>query len=156
MLKLITATAVAAAAFASSASAQPLGRADLARYDARAAQTLGERLVLCDLASYFATGPDLDAQRVYVKRDAFRFEPSFPTAITRGGHWHDGDLERAYQRYRAAGQVSTVEVDALRTRYGVEMERLFRRANVGERRFFQAQASFCRDLARGSWRAAVR
>ena len=152
-------TFAAAAAFctvASAASAQSWGRPDLGRFDARAAQSPAERLVLCDLASYFATAPDLDAHRVYIQRDNYRFEPSFPLAITRGGEWHDEELERAYLRQLRAGQVSSQEVHALRQQYGTEMERAFRRANVGERRFFQSQASFCRDLVRSSWQSAWR
>ena len=157
MFKILRTLAAGAALLvaAGSASAQPYGRPDLARYDARTAPTLAQRLVLCDLASYFATGPDFDAQRLYLKRDNFRFELSTPTAITRGGGWHDEDQERAYFRYRDSGQVTSDEVHALRDQYGLEMERAFANARVGERRFFQDQGRFCRDLARASWRQAA-
>jgi hypothetical protein len=148
--------AAALAAVAAPAAAQWPGRADLSRYDARTARTLGEQLVLCDLASFFATGPDLDAHRIYVQRDNFRFDATTPTAITRGGDWHDEDLQRAYQRHRAAGRVTSGEIDVLRDQYGPEMERAFQRVSVGERRFFGEQARFCRDLARASWRQSAR
>ncbi len=154
MPKFVNTLAAAAAliAAAPAAVAQPYGGPDLARYDARQARTVGEQLVLCDLASYFGTGPALDAHRVYVKRDTNWFEPSFPLAITRGPQWHDHDLERAFLRHRQAGRVTTQEVDALKSRYGPEMERMFRTTRPGEQRFFQRQARFCRDLVRASWR----
>ena len=157
MFKIATTLAAAAGVFAvaSAAAAQPAGRPDLARYDARNAQTLAERLVLCDLASYFGTQPDLDAHRVYIQRDNYRLDATFPAAILRGGQWHDEDLERAYLRYRAAGAVEG-DVSAVRQQYGTEMGRAFRQTTVGERRFFLSQSTFCRDLARGSWRAAAR
>ena len=150
MKTLVTGAALLAAAPA--AVAQPFGEPDLGRFDATRAQTLGQQLVLCDLASYFGTGPNLDAHRVYVKRDTNWFDPMPPQAITRGVHWHDYDLERAFLRHRAAGRVSAQEVDALRGQYGAEMERVFQRTTVGERRFFQRQARFCRELVRQSWR----
>ena len=153
--KTLAATAALLAA-AGAASAQPYGRADLGRYDARAGRTLAQQIVLCDLASYFGTGPNLDAHRVYLQRDNFRFDPSFPAAIVRGAEWHDEELERAFYRYRQAGRVTSEEVHALRVQYGPEMERAFYRTSAGERRFFQNQARFCRDLVRQSWRQAWR
>ena len=146
--------ALAAAAvltFAPAAVAQPYGGADLARYDAARATTLGEQLVLCDLASYFATRPDLDAHRIYIRRDNYRYDPAFPQAITRGGIWHDEDLERAYLRHRRAGRVSGMENQHVRGQLGPEMERSFRVMGVREQRFFQDQDRFCRNLVRQSW-----
>ena len=149
---LKTLAAAAALSAAAPAVAQPYGAPDLARYDARQAQSLGQQLVLCDLASYFRTRPDLDAHRVYVRRDVNRFEPTLPIAITRGGAWHDEDLERAFLRHRAAGRVSEREAFAVRREYGREMERTFWRTDLREQRFFQDQGQFCRDLVRASWR----
>ena len=151
MLKSLVATAALLAA-APAAQAQPFGRPDLGRYDAAHAPSLAQQLVLCDLASYFGTKPDLNATRVYLQRDNHRFEPSFPLAITRGASWHDENLERAFMRHRTAGRVTSQEVDALRLQYGMEMEQGFKRMNVREQRFFQSQAPFCRNLERASWR----
>ena len=144
-------TLVAAAALlpaAPAAAAQP----DLARYDARAAQSLEQQLVLCDLASYFESDPNLEARLVFVRRDVNRFEATIPAAITRAGEWHDGDLEGAFLRHRSAGRVSSAQVDALRRQYGVEMEDAFRDPTLREQRFFQSQGRFCRELVRAAWR----
>ena len=146
---LKTALAAAALLAAAPAAAQP---ADLGRYDARQARSLAEQLVLCDLAGYFKSGPDLNAQRLVLRRSSNDFEPSLPAAITRGGDWYDDDLKRAYFRYSATGRVAPAEVHAARYHYGREMEDVFRRTSYGERRFFQDQAPFCRNLARSAWR----
>jgi hypothetical protein len=158
MSKLLKTVAAAAAllAAAPAVSAQSRGGAELARYDARAASSLAEQLVLCDLVTFFSNGPDLDAQSVHVRRDANYYEPVPPLAITRGQQWYDVDLQRAYFRYRAAGRVDSAQVLAARRNYGMEMERIFRRTRPGERRFFESQARFCKDLARASWRTASR
>ncbi|HEX8570046.1 MAG TPA: hypothetical protein VF699_09010 [Caulobacteraceae bacterium] len=153
MSKLLKTMAAAAALLtvAPAAVAQPYGRVDLARYDATRARSLSEQLVLCDLAAYFGTGPNLSAHRVYLNRDKTWFEPTFPLAITRGSTWYDEDLEDAYRRHRAAGRVSGEEIYELRRQYGSEMERAFQRTSLNERQFFQRQSRFCRDLARASW-----
>ncbi len=154
MSKTISAFAAAAAVLtlAPAATAQPQGGPDLARYDAASARTLGEQLVLCDLAGYFGTGPDLNAQQVILRRDNQRYENAFPLAITRGAVWYDEDLERTFHRHRAAGRISSREVDALKNQYGMEMERHFRRTTFSQQRFFQDQSRFCRDLVKASWR----
>ena len=149
-LKSLAATAALLAA--TPVAAQSWGAPDLARYDARRAQGLGEQLVLCDLASYFGTGPDLNATRVILRRDNQRYENAFPLAITRGAVWHDEDLERSFYRHRAAGRISSRQVDALKNQYGTEMERQFRRTTFSQQRFFQDQSQFCRGLVKASWR----
>lgn len=153
MSKFLKTMAAAAALFcvAPAAVAQPHGRIDLTRFDAAQARSLPEQLVLCDLAAYFGTGPNLNATRLYVNRDRAWLEPMLPASITRGGGWYDEDLEDAYQRHRAAGRVSSEEVYGLRRHFGREMEREFQRTSLGERQFFQRQSRFCRDLARASW-----
>lgn len=136
------------------AAAPALAQApDLSRYDAARAGTVAEQLVICDLAEYLGTNPDLDASRIYVRRDSgFRFEPAIPRFVGRGGFWYDEDLERAYRKYRAAGVVSTDQISQAQDVYSEEMTELFDRRHGGLRlqRFLTRQSDFCTALARNA------
>ena len=127
---------------------------DLSRYDASRAGSVAEQLVICDLAEYLGSNPDLDATRIYVRRDnGFRFEPAIPPYVSRAGFWYDEDLETAYRKYRAAGVVTPDQIRQAQEVYSEEMTDLFgRRYNSGLRmqRFLQHQSGFCDTLARNA------
>lgn len=126
---------------------------DFARFDATRAGGLAERLVLCDRTRQFISGPTpRDAQYTYVQAETGRFELALPPDFTRASGWYDINVERAYRRYRAAGQVTGEAVRAARDLYRTPSFSRFDRPDVSERRFLRAQSDFCRDLVRSSRR----
>jgi hypothetical protein len=158
-IRVMKLSALAAGLAALFAAAPTLAQGpDLGRYDAARAPTVAEQLVICDLAEYLGSNPDLNATRIYVRRDdGFRFEPAIPPYVSRGGFWYDEDLERAYRRYRAAGVVTRDQIHQAQDVYSREMTDLFGRRHGGGlrlQRFLQAQSGFCDSLSKNApaWR----
>jgi hypothetical protein len=128
---------------------------DFAEYDATRASSVAERLVLCDIADQLSNGaPNRDADRAFVREDGGnRLELALPPDFTRPSGWYDYNIERAYDRYRRAGQVDSAAVFAARERFRTPLRSRFHQISIGERRFFQSQSRFCADFVRASRRA---
>jgi len=124
----------------------------LAQLEATRASTVAEQLVLCDIADQMASSPPIrNADFVYVRNEnTLRFELALPPDYLPPSGWYDSDIERAYYRYRRAGLVQREQVRAARERYQPELRSRAQRLSLAERRFFLAQADFCRDLVRAS------
>lgn len=156
-MKRLAAAFIFAAAVATSAAASAqitAGPADFARFDARIAPDLPAKLAICDAARFLRTDPDLDADRIFVRRTSEnRFDLLLPPYFVGGPEWYDEDLERAYRRLRSAGQVDFDQVSAARRDIGRDMVRVFDRVNGGEREFLDEQSRYCEtveDLSRRS------
>ena len=127
---------------------------DFAAYDATRAGSVAERLVLCDIADQLSNGaPSRDSFRAYVREEGSnRLELALPPDFTRPSGWYDYDVERAYDRYRRAGQVNSAEVHAARDRSRTPLRSRYHQLSIGERRFFQSQSRFCGEVVRASRR----
>lgn len=137
--------AAAALAVSGSAVAQPTaaGPADFARFDAQATPDWASKLALCDATRFLRTRPDLDADKVLVRRRDNRLDLLLPPHFIDGAYWYDEDLERASRRLRQQGQVSYDAVRTARSTLGRDMVRTFDRINGGERAFLDAQNRYC-------------
>ena len=145
LFKFATALVLLAAA---PAAAQPAA-ASPGAFDPAQGESVAERLVLCDLASYLKTSPDPNAQIIYVRDNTTnRFELKIPPFVSTGGDFYDEDLERAYRRYRAAGVVSYAQVTEAQDAFTLPMTRAYERASFGEQRFLRSRDRFCRALAK--------
>lgn len=140
--------ALAAALAGGSALAQPAaGPADLARFDARTAPDVPSKLAICDAVRFLRTDPDLDADRIYVRRQAEnRYDLLLPPYFVGGPEWYDEDLERTYRRLRSAGQVEYKAVQTARSQIGREMVRTFDRVTGSERAYLDDQNRYCEDV----------
>jgi hypothetical protein len=151
-LTLALAALTSAPAVAQTRAQTPAETNDFAQYDATRAQSVAERLVLCDIADQLSNGaPNRDAHRAYVREDGGgRLELALPPDFTRPSGWYDYNIERAYDRYRRAGQVRSTEVLDARERFRTPLRSRFHQISIGERRFFQSQSRFCADFVRAS------
>lgn len=142
------ALALAAALLGGSAVAQPAaGPADITRFDARTAPDVPSKLAICDAVRFLRTDPDLDADRIYVRRPSEnRFDLLLPPYFVGGPEWYDEDIERAYRRLRSAGQVEYRAVQTARHEIGREMVRTFDRVNGSERAYLDEQNRYCEDV----------
>jgi hypothetical protein len=146
-MKVLTTIAVAAAALCGAVSAQAQGFAtdrDLSRFDARQTQDLPAQFAICDATRFLRTDPDLNATRVYVRRDDGRMDLLLPPYFVGG---------RAYRRLRYSGQVSYEAVREARHTIGRDMVKSFDRISGGDRRFLNAQSRFCDTLEKAGRRS---
>lgn len=142
---IAAALAAAAPALPSAAFAQTN---DFAMYDVSQAETLAEKLVVCDRARLFENPPNPDAIRTYVKVDPSRFELALPPDFTRPSGWYDYDIERTYDRLRHRGLVTRAEVDAAQAKYEAPLLRRTELPTVSERNFLRRQSDACTTVLR--------
>jgi len=147
MRKLLNLAALGAALAGAPALAQPV---DWSAFDPARAQSVADRLVLCDMSAFLASKPDLDAQVIYVRRDDQRYDPLIPPFAGGGASWYEDDNQRAYQRFRSAGQVTAQELTAAQERYVRPMSKAFDRATPGQQRALESSRRFCKDFARSA------
>ena len=125
---------------------------DFAAFDLSRAETLAEKLVVCDRARLFVNPPDPNADRAYVRVDASRFELALPPDFTRASGWYDEDVERAYAHLRRRGLVTRAEVDAAQDRFQAPRLRRMDSPSVGERSFLRRQSTACESVIRDARR----
>jgi hypothetical protein len=122
------------------------GTADLARFDARAGDDLARKFAICDATRFLANNPELDADKVLVRRRDGRLDLLLPPYFVGGPQWYDEDIERAYRRMKTAGQVDYESVRAARRDVGRDMVKSFDRVNGSERVFLREQSRFCETV----------
>ncbi len=142
-LAALAAVAVAGAAAAQGPAPYGAGTADFNRFDARATEDVAAKLAICDAVRFLQTDPDLDADRVFVRREDGRLDLLLPPYFVDSFEWYDEDLERAYRRLRRQNVVSYDGVLAARGQIGREMVKTFDRVNGQERAYLRDQSRYC-------------
>jgi len=153
-----------AAALCGSAQAQPYpGERNLpplsrdggrfAEFDVRNARGWAERLVICDTTAFLASRPDINADRIWVRRDDGRRDLLLPPYFVGAGHWYKQGYERLFWRLRREREVSSADVYRAQDAVGRRFVQTYRDANgrygVGiDIRFLEAQDRYCRQMAR--------
>ncbi len=145
-LALCAVASVAGAVFARS----PAPDSIYAPYDARAAQSWADKLVLCDVTAFLAGRPDLNANRIWVRRDDGHSDLLLPPDFVTGPFWYKEGYQRLYDRLRRAGKVDRDQLVRAQDTLGRGMVEAYRRSPAyGDRAFLQAQDRYCRAMARG-------
>jgi hypothetical protein len=160
--KIVAAVASASLAIlaAGSALSQPAPRREgppggrYADFDVRNARTWAERLVLCDTTAFLASRPDMNADRMWVRRDDGRRDLMLPPDFVGGGRWYKEGYERLFWRLRRERQVSSDELYRTQSALARRFVEVYRRSNgryglsATEQRFLDAQDTYCRSMAR--------
>lgn len=122
------------------------GSAVLAQFDARTAPDLPSKLAICDAARFLRTSPDLDSDKILVRRRDNQLDLLLPPNFVGGPEWYDEDIERAYRRLKRQGQVGYDEVRHARQDIGRAMVRAFERTTGSERRYLDEQSRYCETV----------
>ena len=146
-MKTLKTAAVAALAFAG-ASAAHAANYDLSAYDAAAARTPAERLVLCDTTAFLASRPDLNANRMYARREGRPFQLMIGPYFVQGGFLYSERYDRLFWKLRREKQISKDEVAAVQASQGRALIEAYRNGGYLPMAFANAQAKFCTGWSR--------
>jgi hypothetical protein len=119
------------------------------QFDASAAQTPAERLVLCDTTAFLAGRPDLDANRIVVRRIDRIPVTLLPPQFVSGGFLYSERYDRLFNKLAALHKASTREVATIQAGVGRAMVELYRQNGSVDRPFVARQDKYCRDFAAG-------
>ena len=162
-MKRILLAAVLALAWTGAASARPhpqgepywpaVSSGPYQAFDVRNARTWAERLVLCDTTAFLAGEPNLNADRMWVRREGRRPELLLPPYFVGPGRWYREGYQRLFWRLRARGLVTDPEVyraqDTLLRRFVDTYRRINPYAGGAvDSGFLQAQDRDCRRMGR--------
>src|SRR5947208_163273 len=83
------------------------GQGGYSQFDVRNARNWAERLVLCDTTAFLASRPDLNANRMFVRRDDGRRDLLLPPDFVGNGRWYKEAYERLYWRLKREHQITS-------------------------------------------------
>ena len=148
--------ALAAASFAigiaGQTQAQPRSDARFSEFDVRNARSWAEKLVLCDVTAFLATRPDLNANRMWVRRDDGHNDLLLPPDFVGAGRWYKEGYEQLYWNLKRRNQVSSDELRQTQASLGRRFVEAYRTSGYngpGEAMgFLDKQDGYCRSMAR--------
>lgn len=146
MAKYLLPLVLAAAATVTAAQAQP---SPYEQFDAAAARSPAERLVLCDTTAFLASRPDLNAQRIVLRRIDRIPVVLLPPYFVAGGFLYSERYEHVLNRMRKTGEVTLRQVAAAQAGPGRAMVEVYRGSRWVDRGFAVRQDRFCRKFAAG-------
>jgi hypothetical protein len=129
------------------------GGGRFAGFDVRDARSWGERLALCDTTAFLASRPDLNASRIWVRRDDGRRDLLLPPDFVGAGLWYKEGYRRLFWQLQRERQVSSAEVYRAQNGLSRRFVEAYRSINghygAGvDSRFLDAQDRYCRMMAR--------
>ncbi len=147
-MSLNSALAAAAAVVALAGAVQAEPR-PVSSFNARSAESLADRLVLCDVTAFLSGRPDLNANVIWVRRDDGHNDMLLPPDFVGAGRWYKEGYERLFWRLRRDHKVDASQIASAQNTLGRDFVEAYRHDNAGSgSRFLQAQDSYCRSMAR--------
>jgi hypothetical protein len=131
--------------------AQAAAPGGLAAYNARAADSWADWLVLCDTTAFLASKPDLNATRMWVRRDDGHSDLLLPPDFVGAGQWYKEDYGRLFRRLKRQDKVDMHRVERARGDLAHAFIEAYRKTgrSAAAQRFLTRQDAACRDTARG-------
>jgi hypothetical protein len=147
MMTFLKTAAVAALAFAGASAAQAANY-DVSQYDAAKAANPAERLVLCDTIAFLATRPDLNANRIYARRDDRPFQLMLGPYYVQGGFLYSERYDRLFWKLRREKQIDRGQVAVIQGSTGRALVDAYRDGGYLPMAFTSAQAKYCQGWSK--------
>ena len=141
MANLIKSAVVAAALLAVAGSAQAYP--DLSVFDASQARSPAERLVLCDTIAFLSTRPNLDANRIYARRDGRPWQLMIGPRFVQGGQIYSERYDRMYWKLRRTGEIDQNQLIDAQDGPGRGLVETYRDSGYLPMAFAREQSNFC-------------
>ena len=135
---------VALAALTTAVSAAP----DMGALDASAEGDAARKLVICDTTAFLGTGPDLNADKIYVRRDTGVPEMLLPPNFVAGGAFYTERFEQLYFKFRRDSQISRGAISQAQASTGRDLIAIYRRNGSLPPSYVKTQNRYCTGLAR--------
>jgi hypothetical protein len=124
-----------------------------ADFDVRYARGPAEQLVLCDTTAFLASEPNLNADRMLVRREDRRPDLLLPPYFLGPGRWYKEGYQRLAWRLQRRQLATSDEIYRLQNTLGRRFIDAYRRANpyiggTAELGFLRRQDGECRRWAR--------
>ena len=121
---------------------------DLSAFDASRAATPAERLVLCDTTAFLATRPNLDANRIYARRDSKPWQLMIGPRFVQGGQIYSERYDRMYWKLRRQNQIDQNQLLAAQDGPGRALVETYRDSGYLPMGFAREQSNFCSGWTR--------
>lgn len=147
---LKTALLAAGIVFGCAGFTQAAVPADLHAFNLQGADGWADRLVLCDVTAFLAAKPDLNANRMWVRRQDGHSDLLLPPDFVTGGQWYKEDYQRLYFKLKGRKKIDSAALRRARVDLGRPFVEAYRRGvrTVAESRFLLRQDQACRTMAR--------
>jgi hypothetical protein len=142
-MKTLLKSAIAAAALAASASVAQAYRGDLSAFDAAQARSPAERLVLCDTTAFLATRPNLEANRIYARREGRPWQLMIGPRFVQGGQLYSERYDRMYWKLKRDSQIDQNQLVAAQDGPGRALVEGYRDGGYLPMAFAREQQKFC-------------
>ena len=146
MKTLLKSTLAAALLLAGAGAAQAYP--DLSAFDASREVSPAERLVLCDTTAFLSTRPDLDANRIYARRDGRPWQLMIGPRFVQGGQIYSERYDRMYWKLRRNGQIDQNQLMAAQDGLGRGLVETYRDSGYLPMGFAREQSNFCTGWTR--------
>ncbi len=146
MPNILKSAIAAAALLASAGAAQAVP--DLSAFDAARARSPAERLVLCDTTAFLATRPNLDANRIYTRRDSRPWQLMIGPRFVQGGQIYSERYDRMYWKLKRGNQIDQNQLIAAQDGPGRGLVETYRDSGYLPMRFAREQSNFCSGWTR--------
>lgn len=106
--------------------------------------------MLCDTSAFLRTRPDLNANRMFARRDGQPFQLMLGPYYVQGGVFYSQRYERLFYRLQRDKQVNLRQVADVQASLGRQMIRSYGRGPWLPDRWAARQEGYCSDFAKAN------
>jgi hypothetical protein len=132
----------------SMATAAAAEASDLAGFDAARTNSTAEKIVLCDTSAFLRTRPDLQADRIYARREGRPFQLLLGPYYVQGGFLYSERYERLAEKLERQHRVSARQIADVQASQGRAFVDAWGRDGALPGDFAARQSQVCTAFAR--------